>query len=685
MLRRLFCTALTGGLMLALAACSEDGAKPVGNGSAANGEEDPAAATREIGAPLYAPAPEQSGARQAAAVRRKLTDPIVVDDCRLTVYDKQEVPAQKDGVIEFIGTEIKDSELPGVPRDRLIKVFEGKGEKRKEKYYKELREGDVVVEGQLMARLDDRLARDDLDIKEAKVSVAVADQTAAEKTQDEAYNRWKTQEKLFGSGTRGATSQEDLRGAKLVYETKHYEFKSKIEGYKQALLERDQARTTLELHEIRAKIPGQIKTIYKKRGESVRNLEPVFQILNLNKMRVEGLMDRQYLTRLDDAQKRGKMRVVVEASPPVAPVRVLKGHGQEVTSVAVGKSKSGQPFIVSTSEDRTLRGWSPELEKEQLIVRLPDGAVPRAVACSAAGAATTRVVCGASDGYVRVWDLRSKDDRTERKLEPAHQGSVTCVTVSPDGRFAASGGEDRQIIVWDLEKDKSEKLYAIPNAHTGIITTLQFTPRTQLLSAGRDNYLRVWTLGTQNARREMSQHNRSGEVPQLSASPDGRRVLFDYAKELQVLSVPDGQNEGYLQRPSKAAGFAGFALFSPDGELILTSGGLEKPTVQVWRAPGSNDRRGYEVRQLVTSPASPATCAAFSPDGAFVVTGHRNKDLCVWKCPSPAELNEEVKAELTLVDKTAESSQGQVRVWAHILKEGLTPNTVACMVIDPGE
>jgi WD40 repeat protein len=185
-------------------------------------------------------------------------------------------------------------------------------------------------------------------------------------------------------------------------------------------------------------------------------------------------------------------------------------------------------------------------------------------------------------------------------------------------------------------------------------------------------------------RREMLQANRSGDVQQVSASPDGTRVLFDYGKELQVLSVPQGLNEGYLHRPAKAASFTGFALYSPNGDLILTSDGSEGQ-VQLWRSPTAGDRRGYEVRKLVFEPASVATCAAFSPDGSFIVTGHKNKDLCIWKSPTPAEVDEEIAAVLELKDPTAESSTGQVRVRARVLKPGLTHNTVATMVIDPGD
>jgi WD40 repeat protein len=440
------------------------------------------------------------------------------------------------------------------------------------------------------------------------------------------------------------------------------------------------ARTNVELHEIRAKTPGMIKMIYKRKGESVRNLEPVFQILNLKELRVEGLMGRQYLSRLEEAEKKGKpIRVVVESSQTQSPVRILKGHTQDITSVAVGKRRDGKFVIVSTSEDRYLRVWSPDAATEEAL-KLPGGGTPTAVACAPLTASKNWAVCGTSDGELLVRNLDGNKEDPPQRLEPPHVGAVTCVAISPDGNYAASGGDDRQIRIWELGANKL--LYSIPEAHAGVISAVQFTPRSQLLSVGKDNCFCVWTLGRDDARREMLQPNRSGDVAQLSASPDGSRVVFDYAKELQVLSVPQGLNEGYLHRPTRAASFTGFALFSPDGDLILTSDGSENQ-VQLWKAPSAGDRRGYEVRKLITEPASAATCAAFAPDGSFIVTGHRNKDLCVWQMPK--DIEQEYVAQLDMMDPTAESSSGQVRIRARVLQPGLTHNTTVQLVLDPAE
>ena len=68
------------------------------------------------------------------------------------------VPAQRDGVLLVVGTEIKEAEK--VPADRHRR----RQERRPGETLQQLREGDVVEEGQLLARLDDRLARLDVEV-----------------------------------------------------------------------------------------------------------------------------------------------------------------------------------------------------------------------------------------------------------------------------------------------------------------------------------------------------------------------------------------------------------------------------------------------------------------------------------------------------------------------------------------
>jgi multidrug resistance efflux pump len=64
----------------------------------------------------------------------------------------------------------------------------------------------------------------------------------------------------------------------LLAQVKHYEWVSKAEAVKQAEVELRQAKTLVEMHEIRSPARGVIKTICKQPGEAVRKLEAVLVI-----------------------------------------------------------------------------------------------------------------------------------------------------------------------------------------------------------------------------------------------------------------------------------------------------------------------------------------------------------------------------------------------------------------------
>ena len=229
--------------------------------------------------------------QQADAKAKKAAEPDVEREPR-TSKDKQaaaqaveagqepqpflRVPSQLDGIVRVIGTEIKEGEK--VPPEQTVTLKIG-GEVKE---YRRLKKGDKIEEGQLLARLDDDLARADVAIPVAKVAAAKADKMSSEKTRDEAEQRYETQKKLWGYGGRGgnmaATTAEDLRGGLLQYNRYFQETISKEEAIKVAQQELNKARKVLEMYEIRSPSRGVIQAIYKRPGEAVKALETIFLI-----------------------------------------------------------------------------------------------------------------------------------------------------------------------------------------------------------------------------------------------------------------------------------------------------------------------------------------------------------------------------------------------------------------------
>jgi WD40 repeat protein len=681
MQRRLFLFAAVGLTVLGLSACDSRINLP---GSTSEAEDVPPISkevppVKDIGKPLYQVKIPASPSATAGADHAAPYDPIVIPDSRLQVIYSQDVPAQRDGVVRYlIGREVKEGEPPSDDPNEIVEVVRGKDKKR----YHRLKESDRVEKDQLLAILDDRLAQADLLVKASKVTAAEADQTAAKKIKEEYEERNRSALKLRTGGGFAAISEEDVRMAKVQAEKAKYDEVAKEKATDSARAEYEAAKTVVDMHEVRSSIPGVVKTIHKKGGEAVKNLEPILLINYPDRLRAEGLVDSQYLPLL-----RQGMKAILEPSQPEGPSRSLAGHLQDVTGVAVSKDPA-HPLIVSSSEDGTVRVWDRQTGQERRILWHPENTRVLAVACTPPGAAHNWCVSGAADGIGRIWDLDGTGDKPLRELKDAdrgHRGAITCVAFSPDGKTCATGGEDHHICLWDAATGALR--YRFPAGHRGPVTSIQFTPRSQMVSTGRDNSLRLWTLGENGARLEASTDRRSGDVAVLGVSPDGNEVLFDQGKMLRILSLTKRVPVGILQNPSGASNFTTFALFSPDGRLILSAGGAEG-RMQLWRAPSGANRRGYEVRQLVSSDRSAApTSAAFAPDGTFLVTGGKDRQVMIWPVPSQQEIERELRADVSLVERSIDSIGGQVRIWADLPNPDgrLLPGTTATLTIRPGE
>ena len=113
---------------------------------------------------------------------------------------------------------------------------------------------------------------------------------------------------------------------------------------------------------------------------------------------------------------------------------------------------------------------------------------------------------------------------------------------------------------------------------------------------------------------------------------------------------------------SEAKPFRNFAPFSPDSRLVLTTSGPDG-VLQLWRL---GQPRTYELRQLMPIERSPASCAAFAPDGSYVVGGSKDRNVYVWPMPAKDEIEQQLTATLTHLGKEVENSEGQVKVIAEL-------------------
>ena len=211
----------------------------------------------------------------------------------------------------------------------------------------------------------------------------------------------------------------------------------------------------------------------------------------------------------------------------------------------------------------------------------------------------------------------------ETVVQTGHYAAVQCVTISPDGRFAATGSTDKTIKLWETEHGREIRSYL---GNKGSVWVLEFSPDGKLLASIDGSYnLSLWEV-------ETSKRIRLFEVPDddilsVAFSPDGKYLVTGTEKnhaiawdlstgsELkrfnpEITDIPMELKFNYPEARS--------VEFSPDGRRLLT---------------GSNDytafifdfNTGKQLKKFKIYEGSCATCpitASFSPDGSKVVFGH---------------------------------------------------------------
>lgn len=260
-------------------------------------------------------------------------------------------------------------------------------------------------------------------------------------------------------------------------------------------------------------------------------------------------------------------------------------------------------------------------------------------------------------------------------------GRVTCLAVSPDGKWVAGGGHDKAAYLWDAT---SGKLLHTFGGYTEALTGVAFRPgKPAELATCSYRELVVWNAETKaEVRRAAPVLDAKQEKPYLlglTYTPDGAvlalgswggvvlRLNADTGAALPPLRAPDpapgravffptrlavradgkflaaagafGNSEVYawdLGTGELAARYFGHAAqvtgvgFTADGEVVTCSTDC---TVRFWRVPAAPNPREL----LRTGVGERVMAMAYSPDGSLLATGHEKGMLRVSDAATGAE------------------------------------------------
>ena len=315
--------------------------------------------------------------------------------------------------------------------------------------------------------------------------------------------------------------------------------------------------------------------------------------------------------RIVTASRDRTARVWTLATGGEAKARILRGHSDKVYLARF--DPRGQS-VATVSRDGTARIWPVGKAGDPRILRGHSGPVV-GVEFSRDG---RRIVTAAEDGTARVWDV---DDAHGERVLRGHTGAVRSAHFSADGGRIVTAASDRSARVWSLTGPRAALLANLAGHDGEVLSALLAPDPARVFTGASDGKFRVWALGAgkASARSERSVDlELTGRPEFVTVRADGRRVLTTATDVVTLLNL-DSNTRTELRGHS---GKVRHAAFSPDGARVVTV--ADDRSVRIWSASGG------PATQVLRGHEGSVYYGAFSPDGAHVVTASWDRTARIW-------------------------------------------------------
>ena len=297
------------------------------------------------------------------------------------------------------------------------------------------------------------------------------------------------------------------------------------------------------------------------------------------------------------------------------------------TTTRRGDLLAGNDLRVTPNGDRLLWGDLDGLVKFydtrglELLgsIRAHEGSVS-AVALSPDGRmlATAQAYGGAT---IKLWDFETalnaaRAGKTPQPLAllPGHEDWLTSLSFSPDGRLLASGSVDHTISIWDVPSRKETRRL---RGHENEVYCVQFAPDGRLYSVGKDGMVCAWSL--EAPPRKIGPEQRNLALSAMDLSPDGRRLAVVHTNgRTSLLDVASGD----LLDPWPDLGTDNLSiLYAADGRSLYVA--KRSGAIIVW-----DPEQQRAVHQLPGN--APVHFCKTSRDGTLLVVVDEANQVSVW-------------------------------------------------------
>jgi WD40 repeat protein len=206
--------------------------------------------------------------------------------------------------------------------------------------------------------------------------------------------------------------------------------------------------------------------------------------------------------------------VPADGLPGGRPAHVLAGHKDLLLGVAF---RPDGKVLATCGYDRLIKLWDTATGKELRTLKDHSDSV-YGVAFSPDG---SLLVSGAADRAVKVWDVAT-GTRLYTLSEPTDW--VYAVAWSPDGEHVAAAGVDKAIRVWQVTRAGGRVVHSV-FAHEGPVTRLAYSPDGKVLySLSEDCTAKAWATATMVERTVYAAEPET--VLALAVRPDQKQLAL---------------------------------------------------------------------------------------------------------------------------------------------------------------
>ena len=214
-----------------------------------------------------------------------------------------------------------------------------------------------------------------------------------------------------------------------------------------------------------------------------------------------------------------------------------------------------------------------------------------------------------TDQTARLWQL---DGRLVTTLEE-HSDAVSNVRFSPNGKTLATASVDGTVKLWQLDGS----LIATLEGHSDAVNEVRFSPDGKtLVTASNDTTAKLWQL---DGSLITTLKGHSDAVPNVRFSPNGKTLATASVDTTAKLWQLDGSLIATLEGHSAAVNEV---RFSPNGKTLVTAS--NDATAKLWQLDGS----------LITTLEGHSALVwevRFSPDGKTLATASVDTTAKLWR------------------------------------------------------